>query len=314
MTTVQPKERRRKLGFLWLGVPFLGVAELVGQIICERRAPRADDYGVLHDPIAEVKRPGDVVVVSPAWAEPLVRRALGTKLMPIAEVARPDLTRFDRAIEVSVLGERSKDLEGFHESERASVGPFVIRTLENPVFEPVLYDFVDHVAPPYASVFGTSPPLRCDWAEHTRVSSGGLGGHPTFPAQRFLCPNGEFFNVGVTVIADEKFRPRRCIWSHPFATGAIVTRFIGVPLGTHIEGHGGMYWIIERDKPGTPIRLEVAVDGDVVGSYVHVDGDGWSSFDFPLGAHAGEASAAVEFRVSSSNYVHRHFCFEATSR
>ena len=301
-------------GYLWLGVPVLGVAELGGQLWCEHRAPREDAYLALREPIAAAKHPGDVVVVSPRWAEPLVRRALGAELMPLAEVARPDLTRFRRVLEVSVLGERSKELRPFHEVERQSVGPFVVRALENPHFEQVRYDFVDHVAPPYASVFGTDPPVHCDYSEHAPVLSGGLGGHPTFPADRFLCPNGEFFNVGVTVIADERFLPRRCIWSHPFATGAIVTRFIGVPLGERIEGHGGMYWITERNGTGAPIRLDVAVDGDVVGSYIHSDGDGWSSFDFPLGTHAGEPSAAVEFRVSSSNYLHRHFCFEATSR
>ncbi len=43
--------------------------------------------------------------------------------------------------------------------------------------------------------------------------------------------SGPYFNVGATVIADEEFRPRRCLWSHPFARGEIVTRFHHVPLG-----------------------------------------------------------------------------------
>jgi hypothetical protein len=300
--------------YLWLLVPLAGVLELVGQFWCEHRAPRMDEYAMLKGPVASIKRAGDVVVVSPDWAEPLVRRALGDALMPTDEVARGDISRFDRAIEVSLLGEHARELRDFHEVGRREVGSFVIRALENPHVEKVVYDFVDHVRPPFARVLGTSPPITCDWADHARVLSGGLGGHPTFPAARFLCPGGEFFNVGVTIIADQSFLPRRCIWSHPFQTGQIVTHFEGVTLGDRIVGHGGMYWHTERPKTGAPIKLDVAVDGDVIGTYVHIDGDGWSPFDFSLGDHAHEPSASVEFRVSSSDYRHRHFCFEATSR
>jgi hypothetical protein len=75
-----------------------------------------------------------------------------------------------------------------------------------------------------------------------------------------------------------------------------------------------MYWIVERERKGAPVELRVRVDGDEVGTYVHRDGDGWSSFEFPLGAHAGAGAAEVEFRVRSPNYAHRHFCFEADTR
>jgi hypothetical protein len=305
---------RARAAYLWFAVPLAGGAELAMQFWCEHRAPRFDEYARLRDPIASIKRSGDVVVVSPRWAEPLVRRALGDSLMPIEETARSDVSRFDRAIEVSMMGEHSKELSGFHEVAKQEVGPFELRALENSKVEPVVYDFVSHVRPPDATVFGTDPEVHCDFSERAQVLSGGLSGHPTFPRERFLCPGGEFFNVGVTVIADEKFLPRRCIWSHPFEHGALVTRFDGVTLGERITGHGGMYWVIERDRAGAPIELQVAVDGDVVGTYVHRDGDGWSSFDFGLGDHAHATKATVEFRVSTANYLHRHFCFEATSR
>jgi hypothetical protein len=288
--------------------------ELGGQLWCERRAPRADEYARLREPIASLKQGGDPIVVSPRWAEPYVRRALGDSQFPLDELARSDTSRFDRAIEVSILGEHAEELDGFREVSREEVGPFEVRALENPKPDPVIYDFVAHVRPPDAEVVGTDPEVRCAFSEHAQIFSGGLGGHPTFPRERFLCPGGEFFNVGVTVVADEKFLPRRCIWSHPFRRGFIVTRFKDVPLGERIEGHGGMYWVTERDGLGAPVHLDVVVDGDVVGSYVHRDGDGWSSFELPLGAHAHTEHATVEFRVGSANYQHRHFCFEATTR
>jgi hypothetical protein len=178
----------------------------------------------------------------------------------------------------------------------------------------VVYDFTDHLGPEAADVRGTDPPLACAWNPRATIVAGGLGGHPTFPPARFECPGGVFFNVGVTVIADEEFRPRRCIWSHPFARGEIVTRFHDVPLGGVIRGHGGMYWIIERERRGAPVTLTVRVDGDTVGSAVHRDGDGWAPFEFALGKHAGAPKAEVEFAVSSPNYRDRHYCFEADSR
>jgi hypothetical protein len=75
-----------------------------------------------------------------------------------------------------------------------------------------------------------------------------------------------------------------------------------------------MYWIIERNLTGAPVTLTVRVDGEPVGSYTHIDGAGWQSFVMPLGAHAGKASAEVEFAVTTPNYLHRHYCFEADTR
>lgn len=310
-----------RLVWLWALVPVVGLGELVAQFWAEGRAPRASDYAALVAPLRSIKRPGDVVVVAPRWAEPYVRRALGDAVMPLAEVARADITRFDRALEVSILGERSVEVEGFEETQRVDVGPFTVRALENPTFSPALYDFVDHVAPPAAAAFtevlagdpATAVETPCAWTTRAEILSGGLGGHPTWPRTRFLC-GGEFFNVGVTVIADERFLPRRCIWAHPIQGGDLGVRFRAVPLGDRIEGHGGMYWITERPLGGAPIDLEVRVDGASIGTVTHADGDGWAPFRFELGDHARAAEATVEFRVRTPNYKDRHFCFEATSR
>lgn len=190
----------------------------------------------------------------------------------------------------------------------------MIRRLRNPAPAHVVFDFTDHTLPPFADVRGTEPPVSCVWNERAQILAGGLGGHPTFPRRRFECPGGPFFNVGVTVIADQDFRPRRCIWSHPLARGEIVTRYRGVPLGNVIQGHAGMYWIVERTLTGAPVTLSVRVDGEPVGSFSHIDGDGWKHFVFSLGPHAGKTSAEVEFAVSTPSYHHRHYCFEADSR
>ncbi|WP_434048241.1 MULTISPECIES: hypothetical protein [Sorangium] len=306
---------RRALGLLALvGLPALGLGELAAHIHFSRRAPDFDAWREVKAPLAAMKRPGDLVVVAPAWADPAARRALGDELLPLRDAARPDESRYAAAVEISVLGQRAEELAGFREERRQAHGRFVLRRLVNPSPARVVYDFVDNVAPSSADVRVTDPPAACRWNPRARIAAGGLGGHPTFPAERFECPGGPFFNVGVTVIADEAFRPRRCIWSHPPRDGAIVTRFRDVPLGAVIRGHAGMYWIIERERSGAPVTLSVRVNGEAVGEATHVDGDGWAAFEFPLGAHAGAASAEVEFAVTSPDYTHRHYCFEADTR
>ena len=297
-----------------LCVPALGVLELGLHLYFARRAPAFDAWASVKPAVSELKRDGDLVVIAPGWSDPLARAALGDELMPIRDVARPDTSRYEGAVEVSILGQHDAEIGGWREESRRDVGQFLVRRLANPAPARVVFDFTDHAHPPIADVRGTEPEVACIWNANARIEAGGLGGHPTFPPQRFECPGGVFFNVGVTVIADQDFRPRRCLWSHPLPRGEIVTRFTGVPLGAVIRGHGGMYWIIERERKGAPITLAVRVDGDTVGETTHRDGDGWSAFEFPLGAHAGAAVADVEFAVRTPNYAHRHFCFEADTR
>jgi hypothetical protein len=292
----------------------LGVVELALHVYFARQPPAFGDWDQLRAPIAADKRPGELIVIAPPWANPLARRALGDALMPLGDEARPDESRYPSALEVSILGQRSAALLGWREESSRQIGKFRIRRLINPAPAQVRFDFVEQARPPIADVRGTDPPMECPWNVNARVLAGGLGGHPTFPRERFECPAGMFFSVGVTVIADEEFRPRRCLWAHPLQRGELVTRFRDVPLGAVIRGHGGMYWMVEREKKGAPVTLTVRVDGDSIGEFTHHDGDGFRAFELPLGAHAGKEHAEVEFAVTTSNYQDRHFCFEADTR
>jgi hypothetical protein len=302
------------LRYAFLGIPLLGLAELGAHLYFAHRPPSFDDWYTITDAVRAEKREGDLLVVAPSWADPAARRALGDALMPLRDDARPDVTRYAHALEVSILGEHDPELLGWREESALRSGKFLLRRLANPSPAQVAYDFVDHARPPFADVRGADPPAPCTWNPRAQLVASGTFGHPVFAPERFECPGGPYFNVGVTVIADEDFKPRRCLWSHPPARGEIVTRFHDVPLGRTIHGHGGIYWIVEREKQGAPVTLTARVDGDTVGSFVHTDGDGWTGFSFDLGAHAGAKAAEVEIAVSSPNNLHRHFCFEADTR
>jgi hypothetical protein len=75
-----------------------------------------------------------------------------------------------------------------------------------------------------------------------------------------------------------------------------------------------MYWVVERERAGAPVQIELRVDGERVGAATHRDGDGWAKFEIPLGGHAGKDAAEVEIAISSPDNRHRHFCFEADTR
>jgi hypothetical protein len=306
-----------RAAWLALTVPALGLLELAAHFAFARRAPTLDEWRGVRGSVAELRGSQGLVVVAPHWAEPLARHAFGDELMPLDEVARPDESGFARAVEVSLLGRSAPELAGWRSVEERRAGRFRLRVLENPSPVRVLFDFVEHVAPPHLSAFhareagGERQP--CAWNPRARVSNGGLGGNPTFPARRFECPGGEYFFVGVTVIDDQhEYRPRRCIWAHPPEHGSLLLRFAAVPLGAVVRGHAGLPWLIHRDGSGTPVELRVRVGGREIGRVLHHDVEGWKRFELPTGA-AGRRED-VELEVSSERAAHRHFCFQADTR
>ncbi len=301
--------------YLWLAVPVAGLVELGAHWAFARRAPTVASWEAARNPLLELRRGSELIVVAPHWAEPMARHAFGDALMPLRDVARPDESATPRAVEVAILGQGAPELAGWRLVEERKAGSFRFRVLDNPSPQKVLFDFVDHVGADRASAFVRTGETRspCPWDPAARVSNGGLGGNPTFPVQRFDCAGGEYFFVGVTVIDDDhEYRPRRCIWAHPPEAGSTLVRFERVPLGRVIRGYGMLPWLIHRDGTGSPVRMEVRVGGRSIGRFVHEDAEGWKQFELPTGA-AGQVTD-VEFEVSSERAQNRHFCFQADTR
>ena len=300
--------------YAWLAVPLAGLGELAAHFYFAGRAPTPAEWESARTVLTALRKPGDLLVVAPGWGDPLARKAFGEALMPLRDVARPDETAYARAIEVSFLGQRAPELAEWRAGEGKESGRFRFRVLSNPAPAAVGFDFVERLGPARARVFEQSgaTSAACAWSSNARVETGGLPGPPTFPAQRFLCQGGAHYFVGVTIIDDQEYRPRRCIWAHPTPRGPLVIRFEAVPLGAAIRGHAGLPWLIMRDGAGPPVELEVRAGGRSLGTFVHRDQDGWSGFEFPTG-QAG-TSTEVEFEVRSTSARDRHFCFQADTR
>jgi hypothetical protein len=234
--------------------------------------------------------------------------------MPLEHVARPDESGFARALEISILGQSATALAGWSLEGESREGVFLLRRWVNPHVQPMLYDFLAHLTPGSADVRvlrgASSEP--CPYGPG-KVTNGDLGGHPTFPRRRFNCAGAEWSMVGLTVIEDQNYRPRRCIWAHPSSRGTLEVHFAAVPLGRVIRGYGGLPYLFEREWHGTPIELEVLVGGESIGTYRHADGEGWKGFELSTEPWAGQ-TRSVDFRVRSRQVRDRQFCFQAGVR
>jgi hypothetical protein len=300
---------------LLLGVAGLGLLELGFQFHFSRSAPSIDEWKALKAAAGELAGPGVLVVVAPEWAEPNARHALGSELMPLGHVARPDESAFERALEIGILGEEAPALAGWQLEGERRQGKFKLRSFTNPHVVPVLYDFLAHLEPSAASVQvlrKKGAPEPCAYGK-AKVTNGDLGGHPTYPSRRFSCAGADWQMVGLTVIEDQNYRPRQCIWAHPSPRGTLEVHFDAVPIGKVISGHGGLPYLFEREWHGAPIELDVLVGGQPIGTFRHEDGEGWKRFELSTSAFAGRTEP-VDFRVRSRSTKERQFCFQASVR
>jgi hypothetical protein len=298
---------------LWLLLPIAGLAELGLFVRDARSAPRVEEWLALRSEVAKLKGANDLLLVAPEWADPIARHAFGDALMPIADLARPDVSAYARAIEIDALGASAAELDGWRISDERSVGRFKIRTRENPKPAKVLFSFVDQARPPLLEVGYGAEGEACAYTRRAPSTAGGLHGHLAFPRERYACGGGEEFFVGVTILDDQEYRPRRCLWAEPRPGEHLRLSFKGVPIGRKIYGYAGLSYFIFRDGKHGAITLSARVAGEAVGQYEHHDEAGWHGFQFDTARFAGQ-TADVEFTVASDDPYDRQFCFYADTR
>ncbi len=301
-------------GLVWLLVPLAGLVELGAHWYFAERAPRPDDWQNVVPDVERLARPGDLIVIAPSWAEPLGRQALGEGMMPLSDVARAEATGYSHAIELGLFGKRDPELANWIEIEHERSGPFSLRRLLNPQREAVVFSFTEHAEPPFLTVteWNGEAQHECEYTTKARASSGGLGGHVTYPRERYRC-SADPFLVGKTVIDDAQYRPRQCIYAHPPASAWLHLRYPKVPAGKKLRGHAGMSYLIARDGSGTPVEFAVYVDNKEIGRRLFSDSQGFTVFEFPFDS-AGRAKVDVTFEVQSKSTTGREFCFSAEMR
>ncbi|HTQ44980.1 MAG TPA: hypothetical protein VMI75_19605 [Polyangiaceae bacterium] len=288
-------------------VPAVGLVELVAHVAQTRPAANEGDWAAARAWVAASAKPEDLVAFAPKWIDPVGRMRFGDDIANIEREARPDETRFPRAIEVGIRGAHLAAFDGWRKSDTQRFGGVTVTTWENPSPAHVLSDLVSMIEPRHAHVFRGD--AECPWS-HTRPESGGLGYGPAVPADRFACPGGGF--AGMSVVADLDYVPHRCIYAPP-AGGPLRIRFEGVRFGHELHGHHAIYVEAERNRTGAPVTLSFASGGTSIGSIVHRDGDGWKPFELDTSQLDGQ-TGELTVEVSSPSSDRRQYCFEADTR
>jgi hypothetical protein len=298
-----------------LTVCLVALGETAAHFVFKNQAPSARDWQALKSQLAPLYRSGDLVAVAPGWGEPLARQALGDAMMPLSMVARADDADYPRALQISFLGHKREELSRWPQVRREKLGPFSVSILNNPSWQAARYQFIDHIAASSVSVSvsrnGSDEP--CPYSESAPMSAGNLGGDPTSPRVRFSCPGGGLHWVGVTIIDDEQYRPRRCIWAPPSSLGPVTLRFRQVPLGKKLVGHAGAPWLMVRDGVGPPISLSLASNRGILGSVAAKDTDGWIRFEWDT-RNLENTSSDLQLSIIGTAHIEQRFCFTLESQ
>ncbi|MFO0678998.1 MAG: hypothetical protein U0169_20890 [Polyangiaceae bacterium] len=292
---------------LLLLVPVVGVVEYGLHVWQVRDVVSDADWAGARELVQRTAKPEDLVTFAPRWIGPVAQMHFGDGIASLPRIAHADVTRFPRAIEVSVRGRHDDELSGWRTSQEERAGKVTVRVLENPSVLPVLVDLVTRVETRQVSVARDSTPCApVDGAAQT----GQLGYGTAIPGHRFQCAAGF---LGASVLADLEYRPRRCIYAQPPGGGSTLhLAFPGVKMGTSLMGHHAISVHQERDKTGASVALTVRVGDKTLGRNVHADGEGWKSFEFDTRPLEGQT---VEVLVDVSSAAGgRPYCFELTSR
>lgn len=309
-----PNARRRR-DLLWLSILALAVVELVAHGVVRSRVVTDEDWAQAASRVRREYRPGDLVVVAPDWADPLLRRHLGD-VLTLADAGRSDLSRYSRLWALSVRGHRPVEAPAGAPTVNELHGRVRVLRWELPS-ESVLYDFVEHVREARVSLVQDGHETSCGWRDELRPRGGGLGAGPITPAQRYQCdPRRPWLWVGATVQDDLGLRPRHCLWQHPAGPEPIRATFSDVPLGERIVLYGGLYYEHERNLENGPLSVAVLVDGEEVGRMLHVDGDGWKRMEASTQrpGHPPRERGTVTVEVTAPNPHLRSFCWTASTR
>ena len=293
-------------------VPLIGVVELALHVkqTTSDVVPDAD-WIAAREAVKTEAKPEDLVIFAPFWVDPVGRRWFGDDLAGIKREARPDETRFPRAIEVGIRGEHRPELDGWKKLSEHQVGKVTIGVYENPAKTLVHVDLLDLASPERMTVSrvegaGESP---CAWQRGTGQAGGlGVPQGPAVPAERFVCSGGGY--VGLAVLHALDHHPHLCLFVSPQG-GNIKVRFANVTFGSLLHGHSGMQWQSERTPSQERIQVAFSAFDRPIGQSVHKVGAGWSGFEFPTPELANKRGDLVAEIVGAGP---RSYCFEADTR
>ncbi|HET9956526.1 MAG TPA: hypothetical protein VFQ61_18615 [Polyangiaceae bacterium] len=312
--------------WLWLAIPGLGALELVMHVLLATKAPTEEEFARVAAQLDRLRKPDDLVVVVPAWSEPLARKAWGEERLSLFVRSRMDVSSYAGAVEVSALDQRAPELASFEEVQRVRAERLLLRRLENPRYVPSLFVFTDQVRPDRMLVGEWNGEAERD-CEFVRRKDTDSSANPKFsrgaerrlseplpdPQPRFVCTGAKASFVGVTLLAERDMRPRRCILAPAPFNGVLRLRFAQVPIGRVLKGYAARLESAQHVLDGTHVAFSAYVGGQRVGRQAIAAEVGFVPFEFAV-QHLQRGSAEVVFEVEGERGAGREFCFNAEMR
>jgi hypothetical protein len=304
--------KERKHATAWLALFAVAIVEVAAHFVEQSRVVAASDWDAAAAHVRSEWRDGDVVTAAPRWADPLMREAVGD-LLDLRSAGRADLAPYRRLWSLSIRGHRAGEAPDEAPEHVRTFGRVRVERWSLPEVT-ILYDFAEHVESASVALLEGGRETPCRWVRG-RAEGGGLGVGPITPAERHSCdPRRPWLWVGATVEEDLDMLPRRCVWQHPPGAEPVRARFAGVPLGTSIVLHAGLWWEHERTLAGGPVDVVVRLDGEEIGRLRHEDGDAWERMEAAIPAARRGTSGTIDVEVSAPNPHLRTLCWAATSR
>jgi hypothetical protein len=299
--------------FAWALIPLIALLELATHFVQVNRVVSDDEWLAARDAVRTLVKPTDLVVMAPYWTDPIGRELFKDEILSLAREARPDASRFPRAIEVSIRGQHDPELRDWSRTSTQNVGPVTLTVFDNPSYRPILDDLVDHVAPGRMNVLVPSRQGMTECAfGRGKVETGGLGFGPAIPAGRFQCPGGGM--VAATVMQPGDYRPHQCVFAPSLGGGKTMRiAFQDVTFGDVLHGHAGIEWDATAHADDPPVTLVWKKGDSTLGRIVAGNTDGWKSFELSTGDVKGQKGELVA-EVSSPSGRGRMYCFEADTR
>jgi hypothetical protein len=280
-------------------LPVVAVVELAGNAWTASLVPPAAGFVPARRVVAEQRRAGDLVVVTPEWLAD-GRVALGD-WMPLKDQVRGDILDYPRVWELALEGHRSPELAALPVEQRWSFDDGLTLALyRNTTYAPAVWHAYDQYGS--ATVVVRMPdgeqPLRWDDRDRQFHLDESLG-------QPWMW-------VGPWLVTDMEQQAYSCLWSHPTESGPLVISFADVPDARRLVVHTALEYAAARELNKKPVRLDVEIDGRVVGTAEQPDGAPWRTWEFEV--PPGPARHSLRFVITTEWQEMRHFCWDATLR
>ena len=273
-------------------IVLLALVEGVNAIVAPARAPSERDWVAAAAEVRKGFRPGDLIVASPAWADPLMRVQLGD-LVPVSVAGRMDAARYGRIWEISQRGARAADTAGAKGAESSRHGALTVKRWEKQPAT-VTFDFLTEWRRASVSVVN---------ADGTEVPCA-LGPH------RWQCVRGvslgpELLEIDATL--------RNGLGVEPVEGLTLVLEYENVPLADELVVATGLHNVWLRKSGDGKVKMRVLLAGHETGTLEATSASGWSLRRFDTSPIL-KTSVSCRFKITVDKAHARHFGFAAEAR